>query len=39
MAGKSKGGREVRKPKHAKTAKTPEVPAVIVKTAGPKKAK
>ncbi|MDQ1716688.1 MAG: hypothetical protein QOE89_641, partial [Pseudonocardiales bacterium] len=26
MAGKSKGGREVRKPKHAKSAKTPEVP-------------
>jgi hypothetical protein len=39
MAGKSKGGREVRKPKHVKPAKTPEVPAVIVKTSGPKKAK
>ena len=31
MAGKNKGGREVRKPKQAKAAKTSEAPSMIAK--------
>ncbi len=39
MAGKNKGGREVRKPKQAKAAKAPETINVVTKTMGAKKAK
>ena len=39
MAGKNKGGREVRKPKQAKAAKAPDTVNVVAKTMGAKKAK
>ena len=39
MAGKNKGGREVRKPKQAKAAKAPDTTSLVAKVAGPKKAK
>jgi hypothetical protein len=39
MAGKNKGGREVRKPKQAKTAKVVETTGMVAKVTGPKKAK
>ncbi len=39
MAGKNKGGREVRKPKQAKTAKAVDSTSVVTKMASPKKPK
>jgi hypothetical protein len=39
MAGKNKGGREVRKPKQAKTAKAADPTSVVTKMASPKKPK
>jgi hypothetical protein len=39
MAGKNKGGREVRKPKQAKTAKAPTASTPVANVTAPKKAK
>lgn len=39
MAGKNKGGREVRKPKQAKKPKAAEVTSLVTKAASPKKPK
>jgi hypothetical protein len=39
MAGKNKGGREVRKPKQAKAVKAADTVNVVAKTMAPKKAK
>ncbi len=39
MAGKNKGGREVRKPKQAKTAKAVDTISVVAKATSPKKPK
>jgi hypothetical protein len=39
MAGKNKGGREVRKPKQAKTAKAPASSHPVANVTAPKKAK
>jgi hypothetical protein len=39
MAGKNKGGREVRKPKAVKAAKAVDPTSIAAKMTGPKKAK
>jgi hypothetical protein len=37
MAGKNKGGREIRKPKQAKAPKTTEIASAVAKAVSPKK--